>query len=606
MIEKISFLLINLLSIPFVYGREFFLWTKAETFFSLAFNATLISSIIIPFVLIARYFLQKAPKIYSYSLWLVVFIRLLLPFSVKSKFSFLPLNTNPITPHLYTPDSADHITTAIPEIFAPIAPDILEKSPEVAETTLEFWENWQSVASVVWWIGVAVMGVVALVSFGKLKWSLVGCTPLESFGKNPVFLADNIQTPFVLGLFHPKIYLPSTISQVEIPFILAHERHHIKRKDHITRCFAFLALTIHWFNPLVWLAFFLSQKDMELSCDEEVLKTESSERKREYASALVRFSSEKPMITPLAFSENDVKGRVENIFTFQKAKIWVRFSAALLVLGLLVGFGTSNQYRAFDPQFPAIYVDHFLQNYYLGTKESPFLQEIRTTEVVPEYFNGYEMDGEMTYFDFYVEGLPTAHKILPKEWFEEKYPTFSTQDTPSAQEAYIQQFHLLELSEEVQTRIIQLMNAYRPHLSYQIVESNQVVPTQDAIDTEWSFEAYAEAENIAVIYTNVTLEIQPLDVYQGRSQGDLDLLWAEFAENTAYSSQSEKINGYYNALLDQLLPTASTPQYKAPVQYQVQTYFLQDYGHYEIYETQPYGMHLYSLLCTFYDYQRKF
>lgn len=162
---------------------------------------------------------------------------------------------------------------------------------------------WLFIGEIVWILGIVVMVIYSIISFIKLRRSLITSTPL----KDNIYLADHISTPFVLGMIRPKIYLPSSLLENEQGYIIRHEMCHIKRFDHITRMLGFLALSVHWFNPLVWIAYVLSGKDMELSCDEAVMKSMDTDIKAEYSQSLLRFSTTKKMIhaTPLAFGEGD-------------------------------------------------------------------------------------------------------------------------------------------------------------------------------------------------------------------------------------------------------------------------------------------------------------
>ncbi|NLX75372.1 MAG: M56 family metallopeptidase [Synergistaceae bacterium] len=162
----------------------------------------------------------------------------------------------------------------------------------------------------------------------KIKAQFNHLTPL----KENIYLADHISTPFVLGVKKPKIYLPSSLLENEQNYIIRHELCHIKRLDHITRTLGFIALSVHWFNPLVWIAFALSGKDMELSCDEAVMKSIGTDIKAEYSQSLLRFSTTKKMIhaTPLAFGEGDTKSRVKNVLNYKRPKFWMVLITALL------------------------------------------------------------------------------------------------------------------------------------------------------------------------------------------------------------------------------------------------------------------------------------
>ena len=301
-------------------------------------NMSLIAIYVSIFVIIARLLLKKAPKIFSYALWAVVLFRLLCPLSFDSAVGLLPSNTDII-------GSSQQITQNIPIIELP-AIEIASESgtyfPKSGVTTqvctvipLAF------VLSVIWLIGVAIMGIYGLVQLKKLRKKLIGAMHL----KDNIYLADHISSPFVMGLIKPTIYLPSNLSPNEQDFIIAHENHHIKRFDHMTRILAFIALSVHWFNPFVWFAFILSGKDMELSCDEAVLSKMDTDIRIEYSSSLLRFATgRKPMtLTPLAFGQGDTKDRVKNVMKYKKPMIWVSAVALCVVAVAAVALMSNPQ-----------------------------------------------------------------------------------------------------------------------------------------------------------------------------------------------------------------------------------------------------------------------
>ena len=158
-----------------------------------------------------------------------------------------------------------------------------------------------------------------------------------------IFEVKNLKTPFVLGVIKPKIYLPPGINAEEKKYILLHEQTHIQRKDHVIKILAFFILSIHWFNPLVWIAFILMSTDMELSCDERVLKEMNEDIKKPYANSLLSLAAERHILngSPLAFSEGNVKGRIKNVLNYKKPRFWVVVIAIILVVGVTIGCSTN-------------------------------------------------------------------------------------------------------------------------------------------------------------------------------------------------------------------------------------------------------------------------
>ena len=229
----------------------------------IVFNMSVTASVAILFVLLARLLLKRAPKIFSYALWAVVLFRLLCPVSITTGFSLLGLFDAPVTETTthttaveYIPQDIVH--TPAPEVKLPV-PDVNQSVNEALpqgdeQTAADPLKVPVALATLVWLAGIGVLAAYSVVSLLRLRRRLVGAVPL----RDNVYLADYIDSPFVLGLFRPKIYLPSSLSEQERGYIILHERHHIRRGDHIMKALAFLALCVHWFNPLVWVAFLLS------------------------------------------------------------------------------------------------------------------------------------------------------------------------------------------------------------------------------------------------------------------------------------------------------------------------------------------------------------
>lgn len=302
-----------------------------DNLFILVLNMSLVSSYVIIFVLLARFILKKAPKIFSYALWAVVLLRLLCPLSFESTLSLIPVDKQPIPQDIIF-SQAPQISTgmvAVDNIINSVLP-----IPTDLGASLNPIQIWLYIGGIIWILGIVVMAIYSVISFTKLKHSLATSTPL----KGNIYLADHISTPFVLGMIGPKIYLPASLLENEKKYIIAHELCHIKRFDHITRMLGFLALSIHWFNPLVWIAFVLSGKDMELSCDEAVMKSMDLDIKAEYSQTLLRFSTSKKLIhaTPLAFGEGDTQGRVKNVLNYKKPKPWVVLVSIIAVISIAI------------------------------------------------------------------------------------------------------------------------------------------------------------------------------------------------------------------------------------------------------------------------------
>lgn len=319
-------------------------------------NMSLTASVAIVFVLLLRLMLKKAPKVISYALWAVVLFRLLCPVSIESSFSLFGLmdaptteGTNMTTSIEYVPENIVHteypaVTLPVPGVSEvingtlPSGQEQLVADPLEAPTTI---------ATYVWIAGVLVMAAYSVISYRRLRQKLLTASPL----RDNIYLADEITSPFVMGLVRPKIYLPSDMEEREQAYIIRHEQHHIRRGDHIIKALAFLALSIHWFNPLVWVAFIYSNKDMEMSCDEAVVKKMGDGILADYTASLLSLATGKHIIAgmPLAFGEGDTKGRIRNLANWRKPAFWVVLVAVIACIALAVGLMTNP---AAEREFP--------------------------------------------------------------------------------------------------------------------------------------------------------------------------------------------------------------------------------------------------------------
>ncbi len=315
-----------------------------EKFFLNILDMSVVGTYIILAVLVARFFLQKSPKIFSYLLWSVVFFRLLCPFTFHSPMSLLPKQAQRVDFSNFAEVSsvADEFFFESKDVFIDEQAIPLDRiqNVEQLETIVIHHQNMQinQVLQIIWLCGMVIIIICSLVSFLKLKNILKSAMYLE---KN-IYFTDNIDTPLVFGLWNPIIYLPSNINEEELGYIVAHEQEHIRRFDHFTRPICLFAVIIHWFNPFVWIAYNTSTKDMELSCDEAVLKEKSVKIRGEYARTLLKFSGDGNYLTHLAFSENNTKGRVKNIMKMKKKKLWATGLSSVLVMGLVVGFASDS------------------------------------------------------------------------------------------------------------------------------------------------------------------------------------------------------------------------------------------------------------------------
>lgn len=335
-----------------------------EKLFFTVLGMSATGSLVILAVLLARLALRKAPKAFSYALWAVALFRLLCPFTLDSAFSLLPsVRMVDAAGRGGGTDQVIQIQTGIPALNSQVNGFLADhpyQEGQPTETGGEPWEDlvpvinqpgpvpdWRTVPAAIWLAGTAALLGYGALSLLGLRRRLAGSVPLE--GEKNVRLAGHIPSPFVLGLVRPVIYLPSDLNEGERDYILLHERTHIRRFDHVTRGLAWLA-AVHWFNPLVWLAFYLAGRDMEMSCDEAVLRKMGREIRADYSASLLRLSQGgKLPAGPLAFGGSGFQSRIKNILNYKKPAFWV---AALALAGVCVVGAALATNRA-----PGLFID---------------------------------------------------------------------------------------------------------------------------------------------------------------------------------------------------------------------------------------------------------
>ena len=313
--------------------------TVEKIFLSLL-NMSLTASVVITVVFFARLVLKRAPKWVRYALWAVVLFNLLCPFKLESVFSLQPLKPTPIPLNIgmqATPRIDSGVLIINNAVNAVLPAAMPAAAPAANVNPLKIWIV---AGAYIWLVGIAALLAYAVVTYARLKRKLRFATKRES----DVYETDRIRSPFVLGFVRPKIYLPIGLSDADLTYILFHERTHIKRRDYIVKPAAFLALAVHWFNPLVWLAYFLLNADMEMSCDERTLKELGGEIKAVYSNALLALSTGKRLVglSPLTFGEGGIKERIRNVMKFKKASKVIIVAAVALAVVLSAGFAVSK------------------------------------------------------------------------------------------------------------------------------------------------------------------------------------------------------------------------------------------------------------------------
>lgn len=309
-----------------------------KTTLDLIIELSLTGSITILIILLVRALAIKFPKKFSYLLWSVALFRLLVPFSVMSRWSLLGglgWSTKRMAESSF---GAGIISTTNQTVLSPIVNGVVKPlSSTLTVTNLaqnNLTLNYEGVLLTIW-----LIGVVVLLGFNLSKgYRLYNGVKQAVYLGDDVYQSSHFSSPFVIGILNPKIILPATLSDEERYYILAHEKVHVRRFDPLWRSLACITLTLHWFNPLVWLGFNLAMRDMEMSCDESVIQQYGHTIKKAYSSSMLRFAVGQPVypFSPVAFGEGDTKQRVKNVLRFKKTKSWVGIVATLALIVLAV------------------------------------------------------------------------------------------------------------------------------------------------------------------------------------------------------------------------------------------------------------------------------
>ena len=300
-------------------------------------NLSISASWLILAVLVLRVVLKKAPKWVMPLLWGVVALRLVCPFSIESVLSLIPsaetipseIVTETREPVLYEQATLDIVTN-------PTLPPAAEVTVGVSRQQAQVDFN---IYSVLWLAGMAALLVHALVSAGKLKRKLATAILL----RDNIYESEFVDSPFVFGVVKPNIYLPMHMDEGTAAHVIAHEHAHLARRDHWWKVLGYLVLALHWFNPLVWVAYILFCRDIELACDEKVVKGLDGAARADYSQALLSCAAPKRAVAacPLAFGEGNIKTRVKSALHYKKPAFWVAAAAVLAVVIVAVCFLTN-------------------------------------------------------------------------------------------------------------------------------------------------------------------------------------------------------------------------------------------------------------------------
>lgn len=283
-------------------------------------NLSISASWLVLAVLVLRLISKRSPKWMNVLLWGIVALRLVLPFSVESALSLIP-SAETVSPAAVQFAPAPTITSGVSVIDNAVNPSLSEHFAAVPTASVNPLYVWTEIAGWVWLIGLGAMLLYALVSYLRLRRRVRVSLPIQDH----IYLCDAISSPFILGVVKPHIYLPSGLDEVQRQNVLAHEQAHLARRDHWWKPLGFALLAVYWFNPVLWLAYTLLCRDIELACDERVIRTMDESAVKTYSTVLLACSMpRKTVITcPLAFGEVGVKERVKNALHYKKPAFWV-------------------------------------------------------------------------------------------------------------------------------------------------------------------------------------------------------------------------------------------------------------------------------------------
>ena len=301
-------------------------------------NLSISASWLVLVVLALRLVLKRAPKWVDVLLWGMVALRLMLPFSIESALSLIP-SAETLSPEVVQFDPAPTITSGVEFIDNAVNPSLSESFAAAPLASVNPLYVWTYLAGWVWLIGLAAMLLYALVSYLRLRRRVRASIPL----RENIYVCDEVPSPFILGIVHPRIYLPSALDEAQRGSVLSHERAHLARHDHWWKPLGFALLAVYWFNPLLWLAYTLLCRDIELACDERVLCGMDAGQVKDYSSALLACSVPRRMLAacPLAFGEVGVGARVKNALRYKKPAFWVVAASVAVCVVVAVCFLTN-------------------------------------------------------------------------------------------------------------------------------------------------------------------------------------------------------------------------------------------------------------------------
>ncbi len=306
-----------------------------QDFFLELFNLALSAGWLALAILIVRLLFPRLPKGMRMGMWALLGLRLCLPFSLESALSLIP-SRETLPPEILLSPTPE-IESGIPAFNAVVNPVLSGALAPEMGASVNPMQVLLFIAGVIWAVGGAAMLLYGAISWLRLRWRVRVSAP---YGTDAL-LCDGIDTPFILGLFRPRIYLPSAISEEQAAQVLLHERAHLSRRDHIWKPLGFLLLTVYWFHPVFWFAFRAFAKDIEYACDARVIRDMDLAARKSYSEALLAASVRRySLACPLAFGEEDIRGRLKAVLSYKKPAFWLSIVGVVLCIALAVGFLT--------------------------------------------------------------------------------------------------------------------------------------------------------------------------------------------------------------------------------------------------------------------------
>lgn len=521
------------------------------TLFLKIVNMSIAASWLILAVVILRLVLKKAPKWINCALWAMVAERLICPISFESAWSLIP-RAEVLPTEVISGPSFD-VHTGFSAVDTQVNDDLGNRYFEGVTVAANHGVNLTTVIGILWLIGVLAFAIFAFVSYRKIYNKV---RPSLHLREN-IWICDDIQTPFILGIFKPRIYIPSGTDEKNLSPMIAHENAHLKRRDHWWKPLGYLVLAIHWFNPLVWLAYILLCRDIELACDEKVVRNLSKAESIAYSEALLSCSVNRRtiLVCPLAFGEVGVKERVKRVLNYKKPAFWV-IIASIAVCAVLAACFLTN---------PA-------ESHTIPMKGQN-IADLEPQKIVDEIHKMEEIDADISLYTNEAS-LPLLRLNNAFEWWDfEHMPFFYTekQKTYYVQfKAYGDTYSLTERREWPEQNTAYHFQHYLEALKYLPQEYiKQAAPGADKYVVEFLDNGTPEDYDHVVTYTRngvgaiddwyIHLKIQPLymqteDTYEGRGGAETIHVFYGVGQETSWTNLDGAAS---EAILNHFTPSES-------------------------------------------------